>query len=609
MRGLEKRACQIGTLAAALLLAAAAEAGPGVTGRVLDPSGSAAPNAHVRVQASDDVIIAGPDGSFSLAAPLHTVKLTAALPGYRIGSILLAPGDDDVTVHLKPLPPADDHAYVWDSPQSCSQCHPFLHQEWASSQHALAAADPVALALYRGTRWDGSPSAGFGYRKAHPESYGDCAFCHAPAFAARTSNPDDPLEPHHDLDRALSEGTPAEASGVTCDFCNKVRSVALDDRPPRPGRKLELLRPPQFEPLMFGPFDDVTFVGMGASWSPLFERSDVCALCHWEANEHGAAVGSTYREWLDSPYPGQGKRCETCHLEPTGDSQTFCFWEPVMRNPARIATHGFHGTDSKHLGEALGVEVDATRADGPGGVVAATVTVTNTGAGHAVPTGVSLRQVLLLVEARRASGFPLDLIDGPRLPEWAGEGGPPGEGYLAGLTGRGYARITTDGVLLRVFDTEATGFASDSRLPPLGSDISHYRFSLGSYTGRVEVRARLVYRPYWKDLEVERGFPRADAPMAETAAVLQGGAPLFIRGDADASGALDISDAVATLGHLFTGAPQVLPCPDAADTDDSGAIDITDAVKVLAYLFLGGPPPASPFPEPGPDTTPGGPGC
>jgi hypothetical protein len=68
----------------------------------------------------------------------------------------------------------------------------------------------------------------------------------------------------------------------------------------------------------------------------------------------------------------------------------------------------------------------------------------------------------------------------------------------------------------------------------------------------------------------------------------------FRRGDSDSSGALNLTDAVYTLNHLFLGA---LPpsCADAADADDNGRLNLSDAVYTLNHLFLGGPGPHAPF--------------
>jgi hypothetical protein len=73
----------------------------------------------------------------------------------------------------------------------------------------------------------------------------------------------------------------------------------------------------------------------------------------------------------------------------------------------------------------------------------------------------------------------------------------------------------------------------------------------------------------------------------------------FFRGDADADGALDLTDAVRILLHLFQGGAAP-PCAEAADADDGGTVSLTDAVFLLSFLFRG----ASPPPLPGP---PGGP--
>ena len=84
--------------------------------------------------------------------------------------------------------------------------------------------------------------------------------------------------------------------------------------------------------------------------------------------------------------------------------------------------------------------------------------------------------------------------------------------------------------------------------------------------------------------------------------------PVFLRGDGNLDGRIDISDAIDTLLHLFAG-DNSLACDDARDVDDSGSLEITDAVRTLAYLFQGGEPPAAPYPVAGPDPTDDALGC
>lgn len=86
------------------------------------------------------------------------------------------------------------------------------------------------------------------------------------------------------------------------------------------------------------------------------------------------------------------------------------------------------------------------------------------------------------------------------------------------------------------------------------------------------------------------GRPEPDAPL--------GG--LQRPGDANQDGAVDISDAVSLLFHLFLEDGRPLPCGGAGiasggnlrllDGNGDGAVDLGDAISALAALFQGGPP-------------------
>ena len=69
--------------------------------------------------------------------------------------------------------------------------------------------------------------------------------------------------------------------------------------------------------------------------------------------------------------------------------------------------------------------------------------------------------------------------------------------------------------------------------------------------------------------------------------------PSFRRGDANADGDSNITDAVGILEHLF-GSGEKPSCLGSADANDSGTIDIADPVFLLNFLFSGGPQPAEP---------------
>jgi outer membrane protein assembly factor BamB len=92
--------------------------------------------------------------------------------------------------------------------------------------------------------------------------------------------------------------------------------------------------------------------------------------------------------------------------------------------------------------------------------------------------------------------------------------------------------------------------------------------------------------------------------LASASVALAGSKPPdFVRGDADASGGLEITDGIRVLNYLFLGAPAP-PCLDAADADDDGILRLTDAILILNFLFLGGRPPSPPYPDCGADPTP-----
>jgi hypothetical protein len=85
--------------------------------------------------------------------------------------------------------------------------------------------------------------------------------------------------------------------------------------------------------------------------------------------------------------------------------------------------------------------------------------------------------------------------------------------------------------------------------------------------------------------------------------------PRMVRGDANADGVLDLTDAVAIALYLFGGRPNLVECQAAADADSSGGLDIADPLFILRYIFQLGAEPGSPFPECGADPLEGAASC
>lgn len=111
-----------------------------------------------------------------------------------------------------------------------------------------------------------------------------------------------------------------------------------------------------------------------------------------------------------------------------------------------------------------------------------------------------------------------------------------------------------------------------------------------------------VEEDYWYTIELTVTDPEGLSTTAISS--LYADCPIFEpfeRADVNASGAVDLSDAVATLDYLFNGGP--LTCLDAGDVNDDGTVNLADAVRVLEYLFGGAAAPGEPFGACGDDPT------
>jgi hypothetical protein len=87
-----------------------------------------------------------------------------------------------------------------------------------------------------------------------------------------------------------------------------------------------------------------------------------------------------------------------------------------------------------------------------------------------------------------------------------------------------------------------------------------------------------------------------DYPGTVLALRYEEGLPVFIRGDANGDGVVDISDAVVLVEQLYLGGPEG-DCLMARDADGDNRIGVLDLVTVLGHLFLGDISPWAPFPR------------
>ncbi len=125
---------------------------------------------------------------------------------------------------------------------------------------------------------------------------------------------------------------------------------------------------------------------------------------------------------------------------------------------------------------------------------------------------------------------------------------------------------------------------------------------------------------YKGDAQIIATSPRGEGQVAievENPDGLTGTAPtpftyipveeVFVRGDTNADAEYNLGDAIYILMYLFQNGDKP-PCLDAADGNDDGAVDISDPIRLLGHLFVSEAPPPPPYgtipAACGPDPTP-----
>jgi nitrate/TMAO reductase-like tetraheme cytochrome c subunit len=252
------------------------------------------------------------------------------------------------------------------SAEFCGRCHRTILEAWKRSAHARAMESP----LFQDALEMAVEAYGAGTSQM-------CLSCHAP-LAALTQ------------DSSWRRKTTWE--GVTCDYCHSVRSVALGAGNPKAAVELSLVKS--------GPLKDVLAPAHGAQYSPVHTSSLICAPCHEYRNALGFPVLTTYSEWEKSRYAGEGKGCPTCHMYQVAGAVA----DPKVaaNSSAKLNLHEMPGSHSiDQLNRTIKAQLNAVR---EGDHLKVTVVIANVAAGHMVPTGSPMRQLLLEVTAAPYGG-------------------------------------------------------------------------------------------------------------------------------------------------------------------------------------------------------------
>jgi hypothetical protein len=290
--------------------------------------------------------------------------------------------------------------------------------------------------------------------------------------------------------------------------------------------------------LVFGPYDDVSAPPMAASYNPVFDQGKFCSICHnhfkkldkektWDAGKVYSAtewkgfglqdntylpIQTTYREWkqwqdqLPSGDSNKGKKCQDCHMSwrkemlpydnYVVDGGARNMWG-TYRSPNNIRPHHFDGGTETQLKTALSLELEGEII---GNRLNINAFITNTNGGHWVPTGETMRSVMLRLKVTDSSGKTLKLIKGSQLPDWSGNG-DIATGNYAGLPGAAFARVLGDDQgNLNVPFWNATRVVSDTRIRPKKTVTLKYEFALEDPADEPTAEASLIYRPVFKPL-------------------------------------------------------------------------------------------------------------
>lgn len=357
-------------------------------------------------------------------------------------------------------------------PNRCAGCHGMIYEQYRDTMHAFAFVDP----LY----WAEANLAG---EEAGDEIRNWCHSCHAAAASMIEKIPAD-----------ADQASQLAKAGIICDFCHSVTEVTGNGNV---SFKLETATNTKR-----GPYKNSYSPFHLSEYSEIHTKAEFCAGCHDVYHPvNGLPIEQPYQEWKEGPYAEQGIVCQDCHMTP-GPGVT-------KPNPGVVAaggperehyfTHNPAGANvfmTRYLGHeelakqaeerlkaAARLEISKTRREG--NQAAVTVKVANVGAGHKLPTGLTvLRHMWIEFTVTDASGkviYSSGVLDK--------EGNLPEDAHVFHTIFGDASGKPTD----KVWEAEKILF--DNRIPPGETAEEVFEFVLPSnsrppYT----IKARLLYR-------------------------------------------------------------------------------------------------------------------
>jgi len=411
----------------------------------------------------------------------------------------------------KALPQIGAEAF---QPSSNCGCHAALLEQWGASMHSKALDDP--LYLYKLEEANKATDGALG---------AFCNTCHGPVATMSGEITD------------LSGASAQSREGVACGFCHHVTGT---------GQPIaNVSQSVQADGVMRAQFDDAVSPFHETAYSGFHQTAEFCGSCHnVDHPVNGLHLESTYTEWKEGPYAPEGIVCQDCHMTP-GPGVTKPYpGTAAAGGPQRdhIYQMTFAGGNvglgdsvraEERLQAAATIELRVPEVIETGTPAQAQVVITNSGAGHFLPTGLTeVRQMWLEVTI-------------------AGEEQEP---TVIGTHEFGTVLEDADGNS-PVELWEAVAFASDDRIPPKESVTDTFDFEMPD-ADKVDVVATLYYRSCTEEMADAAGVEIPTTTMASVSQpVFTSAAERAAYGRENGDGGNAIALAAAVFGLAFlTGA-------------------------------------------------------
>jgi hypothetical protein len=302
-------------------------------------------------------------------------------------------------------------------PRVCEGCHAEIYDMWNGSMHSKAFLNPL---------WQSAAKLFVSEASTPGEilEMRTCVKCHTPlGFRSyQISSPEDDFDSVSEL----------PAQGIFCNWCHNISEIKhIGDA----GYEVDAGGGEEDPSTMLGPYGDAHSNIHPTKYSELHTSSEFCGLCHNVSHAiNRLPIETTYDEWKNSPYntgdPETTVNCQDCHMRQRpgipATGKTVRLDNPGKSSkygPRRkhVWTHYFVGANAiitrqfrsiKHaemavqnLKHAADLEIMQTGTYRRNEIASIHIKVSNSGAGHYLPTGLTaIRQMWLHVKVSDSEG-------------------------------------------------------------------------------------------------------------------------------------------------------------------------------------------------------------